>query len=159
LYPATARLKPATDAKLAAPSLAFEQVLVQDKLRVARGTIKGGRGGLQLAVALEGKSGIQSFRVAGQEVANTWRLNQDEPLLARFAGFGEAGVQFELVYNPRVRPSLTVVERSGLPDSDEARTLVAARPTDAAPVHGGDNAVVVRTFSLNEIAAKSGVRD
>lgn len=159
MFAGEARFKPATDAKLAAPSLELEQVLVQDKLRVARGTIKGGRGGLQLAVALEGKSGVQSFKVAGQDVANTWRLNQNTPLQARFAGFGEAGIPVEIVYDPRVRPSLTVVERSPLPDTDEARALIAARPSDAAPVHGGDSALVVRSFSLNDLAAKAGVQD
>jgi hypothetical protein len=154
LFSDMVRAKPAADLKLPPPTLELEQVLVQDNLRLVRGTIKGGRGGLQFALGLAGKSGIQSLRVAGQDVANTWRLNQDRALMPRFSGFGEAGVQIEIVYDPKKRPTLVLIEQSPLPDSEEARTLVAARTTDAAPVHSGDRAVVVRKLDLEGLAAK-----
>jgi hypothetical protein len=127
--------------------------LTQDKFQVLRATIKGGRGGLQMALALQGKSGIQSIRVADQDLVGTWRLNQADPILARLVGFGERGVPIEIVYDPAKKPSLTLVERSPLPDGREAQTLTAARAPDAAPVHSGDGTVVLREYDLQALTA------
>jgi hypothetical protein len=152
VFPAQGRLKPATDLKLTTPTFALEQILVPDNpqgpLLTLRGTIKGGRGGLQLALALPAKSGVHSISVAGQPVAGASRLNDDKPVLVRLAGFGALNVPIEITFDPSKRPTLTLIERSALPDAPEAKALVISRPSSAAPVHSGDNAVVLVKLDL-----------
>jgi hypothetical protein len=155
IFPSEGRSKPAVDLKLEPPRLVVDQILAQDKFQVIRGTIKGTRGGLQLSIIVKGKSGIQSIRIADQDLAGTWRLNQDDPLSARLSGFGDRGVPIEIVCDPAKRPKVTLVERAPLPDSREANALTAARAADAAPVHNGDSAVVVREYDLEGLAAGS----
>ena len=154
VFPAEGRLKPAADLKLAPPTLVIDNVLAQDKLQVIRATLKGGRGGLQLALVLDGKSGIQSIRVGDEDLVGLTRLNQADPILARLAGYGDRGVPLEIVCDPAKKPQLTLVERSDLPDGEETRTLIAARSPNAAPVHSGDNAVVFRKVDLNGLLAE-----
>lgn len=156
VFPAKGRLKPATDLKLAAPIFALEQRLVNDNpqgpLLTLRGSIKGGRGGLQLALAFPAKSGVQAISVAGQPMVSGARLNEDRPLLARLTGFGARDVPIEITFDPTKRPTLTLIERSALPDAPEAKALVVSRPSNAAPVHFGDGATVLVKLDLAEIA-------
>ena len=129
-----------------------ERFLVRPAYRVLRGAIKGARGGTQMALAVRGKSGIQSIRIAGQDLVGTWRLNQDDPLLARLTGFGTRDVPIEVVFDPAKDQKLILIERAPLPDAPEAVVLIAARATDAAPVHNGDGAVVARQYGLNALS-------
>lgn len=152
IFPEEGRSKPAADLKLEPPRLVTEQVLVQDKLRVFRGVIKGARGGTQMALALRGKSGIQSIRIAGQDLVGLARLNQDDPLLARLTGFGVRDVPVEIVFDPTKDPKLILIERAPLPDAPEAVALTTARAADAAPVHNGDGAIVARQYGLNALS-------
>ncbi len=152
LFPDEGFSKAAADLKLEPPRLLVEQILVQDKFQVLRGTIKGARGGVQLSLILKGKSGIQSVRVANQELVGAWRLNQDDPLSARLTGFGERGVPIEITYDPAKKPKVILSERAPLPDAPEARALTKARGADAAPVHTGDGAIVVKGYGLEALA-------
>lgn len=151
LFPDEGRSKAAADLKLEPPRLVIDQVLTQEKLKVLRGTIKGARGALQLGLALKGQSGVQSIHIAGQNLVGTTRLNQKDPLSVRLSGFGTRDLPIEIVFDPAKDPKLTLIERAPLPDAPEARTLTAARPADAAPVHSGDSAVVVRQYGLNAL--------
>lgn len=151
LFPSEGRSKAAADLKLEPPRLVIDQVLTQDNFKVLRGTIKGARGALQLGIALKGQSGVQSIRIADQELVSTTRLNQTDPLSARLSGFGTHELPIEIVFDPAKDPKLTLIERAPLPDAPEAAALTAARAADAAPVHSGDNAVVVRQYGLNAL--------
>lgn len=152
LFPEEGFSKKAAALNLEPPRLLVEQILVQEKLQVLRGTIKGSRGGLHLSLILKGKSGIQSVRVANQPLLGAVRLNQDEPLSARFTGFGDHGVPIEIVYDAAQKPRVILTERAPLPDAPEARALTAARAANAAPVHTGDSAIVVKGYGLNALA-------
>lgn len=149
LFPDELRLKKAHDLKLEPPRLLIEQTTTQDKLQVLRGTIKGARGATQMALAIRAKSGIQSIRIANQQLVGISSLNQDEPLLARLAGFGARDIPIEIVFDPAKDAKLILIERAPLPDTPEARALTAARAADAAPVHTGDGALVIREYGLN----------
>jgi hypothetical protein len=54
----------------------------------------------------------------------------------------------EISFDAATSPKLTLYERSPLPDSDEGRALVAARPADAAPDYNGDTALVFTVVEL-----------
>jgi hypothetical protein len=57
-------------------------------------------------------------------------------------------VPMEISFDAATSPKLTLYERSPLPDSDEGRALVAARPADAAPDYNGDTALVFTVVEL-----------
>jgi Peptidase family M28 len=149
LFPDELRLKKAQDLKLEPPRLLIEQTMMQDKFQVLRGTIKGARGATQMALAVRAKSGVQSIRIANQPLVGAAQLNQDEPLLARLTGFGARDIPVEIVFDPAKDPKLILIERAPLPDAPEARALTTARAADAAPVHNGDGALVIREYGLN----------
>jgi len=148
LQDAQGRLKPAADLHLAAPTLTFSDMAKVDGLDVWRGTLRGARGGLQLAIGIAPKSGIRSVRAEGQEVVNAARLAGGDPVFARILGVGERDLPVEIAFDAGAAPSVVVIERSPLPDGPEAQALVAARPPDAAPVHSGDAAIVVVKVAL-----------
>ncbi len=149
MFPDEMRFKKAKDLKLEPPRLLVEQTMTQEKFKVLRGVIKGARGGTQMALAVRAKSGIQSIRVSNRPLVATTRLHQDEPLLARLTGFGARDIPIEIVFDPAKDPKLTLIERAPLPDAPEARALKKARAPDAAPVHSGDGALVMREYGLN----------
>lgn len=149
MFPDEMRFKKAKDLKLEPPRLLVEQAMTQDKFKVLRGVIKGARGGTQMGLAVRAKSGIQSIRVSNRPLVTTTRLHQDEPLLAQLTGFGARDIPIEIVFDPAKDPKLTLIERAPLPDAPEARALKKARTPDAAPVHLGDGALVIREYGLN----------
>jgi len=152
LQDAHGRLKPAPDLHLAAPTLTTSEIAQVDGLDVWRGTLRGARGGLQLALGIGPKSGIRAVRVEDQEVVDAARLAGDTPVFARILGVGEKDISVEIAFDPEASPSVVVIERSPLPDAPEAEALVAARPSDAAPVHSGDASVVVVKVNLKPAA-------
>jgi hypothetical protein len=147
LVDAQGRFKPAADLQLAPPTFTLTSVEPAGASKIVKGTIHGGRGGLQLAFALAPDSGVRTIKVGGQLVADEKRMISKDPVVVRIAGVGERGAEIELTADAAANPVLTLIERSSLPDdSAEARALQAARPKDSAPVHGGDSATVVVTL-------------
>jgi len=61
---------------------------------------------------------------------------------------GSREVPLEISFDAGVAPKVILFERSVLPDSEEGRALVAARPADAAPAYGGDSALVFVVLDL-----------
>ena len=147
LVDAQGRFKPAADLQLAPPTFTLTSVEPAGASKIIKGTLHGGRGGLQLAFALAPDSGVRTIKVGGQLVADEKRMISKDPVVVRISGVGDRGAEIEFTADAAANPTLTLIERSTLPeDSAEARALRAARPKDSAPVHGGDNATVVVTL-------------
>ncbi|HYS68795.1 MAG TPA: hypothetical protein VEM14_01030, partial [Gemmatimonadaceae bacterium] len=66
----------------------------------------------------------------------------------RFWGLGSRDVPIEISFDAGAAPKLVLFERSPLPESEEGRALVAARPVDAAPSYAGDSALVFVAIDL-----------
>ena len=85
-------------------------------------------------------------------VAALWvaaeRLSQQTPVLARIAGWGDRDLPVVVTFDAAKKPSLTLIERSALPEGPEAQALLAARPRDAAPSHSGNAAIVMVKVEL-----------
>jgi len=148
LMDAMGRFKPAIDQALPAPTLTLREVVTQGGTTVARGTLRSGRGGFLVGLGLAPKSGVKSLRFDDQQVADSARLNGAAPIITRFWGAGTRDIAVEIAYEAAAAPKVVLYERSMLPDSGEARGLVAARPADAAPVYSGDSALVFITVDL-----------
>jgi len=147
LIDAQGRFKPAADLQLAPPTFTLASVEPAGASKIIKGTIHGGRGGLQLGFGFAPDSGVRMIKVGGQLVADEKRMISKDPVVVRISGVGERGAEIELTADAAANPALTLIERSSLPgDSAEANALLASRPKDAAPVHSGNNAVVVVTL-------------
>ena len=114
---------------------------------VVRGR-RSGRGGFQMGLGIAPHSGVLSLRVDGQDAVGLDQLKGEEPTFVRFWGLGTREVPMEISFETAKAPKLALYERSPLPDSDEARALVAARPADAAPDYYGDSAQVFVVLDL-----------
>jgi hypothetical protein len=148
LLKAKGRLKDAAGQHLPAPTFTVKELATKGDATVARGMLRSGRGGFQLGVGIAPGSGIRSVRVEGQDAVGVDQLNGNEPTFIRVWGVGTREVAMEISFDASAAPRLTLYERSPLPDSDEARALVAARPADAAPDYNGDSALVFAVVEL-----------
>jgi hypothetical protein len=142
------RFGPATGQSLPAPSFTVKEVVTQGATTVARGALRSGRGGFLLGVGIAPHSGIQSIRLDTQQLIGADQLKGEEPRFVRFWGLGSRDVPLEISFDAGATPKLVLFERSPLPDSQEARALVAARPADASPVATGDSALVFSVLEL-----------
>jgi len=142
------RFKPATGQHLPPPSFTVKEVATQGGTTVVRGVLRSGRGGFVLGVRIAPQSGIQSIRLDNQELIGADLLKSKEQTLVRFWGLGSRDVPIEISFDAGAAPKLVLFERSPLPESEEGRALVAARPADAAPAYAGDSALVFIAIDL-----------
>jgi hypothetical protein len=142
------RFKDATEPHLPAPSFTVKEVATQGGTTVVRGVLRSGRGGFQIGVGIAPHSGIQSIRLDNQQAVGADQLKGKEPTFVRVWGLGARDVPMEISFDAATAPKLTLFERSPLPDSEEARALIAARPADAAPDYYGDSALVFVVLDL-----------
>ena len=142
------RFKDASGPHLPAPSFIVKEVATQGGTTVVRGTLRSGRGGFQFGVGIAPNSGIQSIRLDNQQAVGADQLKGKEPTFVRVWGSGTREVPMEVSFDAATAPKVTLFERSPLPDSEEARALIAARPADAAPDYNGDSALVFVVLDL-----------
>jgi hypothetical protein len=142
------RFKPATESHLNPPSFTVKEVATQVGTTVVRGVLRSGRGGYQVGLGIAPDSGIQSIRLDNQELIGADLLKSKEPTFVRFWGLGSREVPMEISFDANTAPKLILFERSPLPDVEEARALVAARPAEAAPAYAGDSALVFIAIDL-----------
>jgi hypothetical protein len=142
------RLKDATGPHLPAPTFNIDESATQGGTTVVRGTLRSGRGGFQIGIGVAPNSGIQSIRLDSQPAVSVEQLKGKDPTFVRVWGIGMREVPMEISFDAATSPKLTLYERSPLPDSDEGRALVAARPADAAPDYNGDTALVFTVVEL-----------
>jgi Peptidase family M28. len=148
LLKAQGRFKDATGPHLPAPSFAVTEVATQGGTTVVRGTLRSGRGGFQIGIGLAPNAGVQSIRLDSQPAVGADQLKGKEPTFVRIWGIGTREVPMEISFDATTAPKLTLYERSPLPESDEARALVTARPADAAPDYNGDSTLVFTVLDL-----------
>ncbi len=148
LFKAKGRFKPAADLKLPTPTMTVRDVAARDGLSVLTGTLRAGRGGFAIGIGVAPGSGLRSLRLEGQDVLDAQRLAGKDPVIARVFGLGMRDVVFEITFDPRAPAKVVLLERSPLPDAQEARALTAARPNDAVPVHSGDGALIALPVDL-----------
>lgn len=148
LLKARGRFKDATGQHLPAPIFSVKEITTQGGTKLARGTLRSGRGGFQLGIGIAPHSGIKSIRIDDQQAVGAEQLNGKDPIFVRVWGAGTRDVPMEISFDAATAPKLTLYERSPLPDSDEARALIAARPADAAPDYNGDSALVFTVLEL-----------
>jgi hypothetical protein len=153
LIDATGRFKPAQDQMLPAPTLTLHEVKTVDGTTIARGTLRSGRSGFLMGIGFAPDTGVRSLRFDNQLVTDPQKLKGNAPVITRFWGSGARDVPIEISFDAAAAPRAILYERSVLPESGEARGLVAARPDDAAPVYSGDSALVFVTVDLAKLGA------
>jgi hypothetical protein len=137
------RLKPAARLSLPSPSFARRsERFGRDGVRVVAGDIRGTRDGRVLWLAVPETSSVVWLRVQGYEVWRATKATNGLPRSVRIAGMRDRPLPVEVAITGGMKADLILSERSPLPDTPEARALIAARPRDAAPVHAGDAAMI-----------------
>ena len=147
------RFKPATNLGLPAPTLTVTNIATRGALTVLTGTLRSGRGGFVMGLAVAPGSGLQSLRIEGQDVFDSKQLGAATPAFARIFGLGVRDVAIEITFDPKAPAKITLFERSALPDAEEASALTSTRPLDAAPVHSGDGSLVALPLDLATLTA------
>jgi hypothetical protein len=162
ILPVPARVKPATDVKLAPP--VFDQLKVSQSGSTITviGVLIPARSGYQVGLGIPADSGIKSIRVGDPildslsdpvvslELVGAERLSQGKPFPVVINGIGGLRLPVEIVFEAGKSPELYVYERTALEAGPEADRLRAARPADAAPVHSGDASIVVQKVVLGK---------
>jgi hypothetical protein len=148
LIKAKGRFKPATALNLATPTLTVAGIATRDGLAVLTGTLRSASGGFAMGLGVAPGSGVRSLRVEGQDLFGAKRLRGKDPSVGLLFGLATREVAVEIVFDPKAPAKIVLFERSPLPDADEARALIAARPKDAAPAHSGDGALVAIPIDL-----------
>ncbi len=143
--PDDAHLKPAAHQDLRAPVVVIDEDIERGGKRIVRGSIRSQRQAYQLGLAYAAQSPVLALRVEDQPVIES---ASDEAQVIRFHGAVNAPVRFELAARPGEPLSLTAFDLGTLTSDGEAQKMLAMRPDTAAPVHGGDRAIVLSRVTL-----------
>jgi hypothetical protein len=139
---APARFKPAADLGLPGPSWKPGAQTATS----AEGEFALARGGFASGLVIPPESGVRTVRAQGQVVLEG--LDGKAPARATFAGLAGRSVRLSFEFDAGAAPHVVLYERSTLPDTLEARALLALRPADAAPAYFGDHALTTRSLVL-----------
>lgn len=151
LVPTGAYTRKAAAAGLEAPRLELVSREVRgDKVSLS-GRIRSVRGGFVFGLVIPTGAGITAVTVEGQPLVTPERLAAGKPVWARIFGTADKPLAIMIEHESRARGRIALFERSALPDTPEARTLLQVRPANAGPVHAGDGAFVFRTIDLNTL--------
>lgn len=158
-----ARFKPAADLQVPAPTL-VGQATTANSVTTVGVVLRPGHGGFLTGLLLPANAGIRSVKFLGarvnesgvvsyegEELVSAEKLQGKDPI--RIAFWGLAEVPLQISFDATATPKAVVFELSPLPESEEARALVAGRPDDAAPVYRGDSATVFTTVDLAGLKA------
>ena len=104
-----------------------------------------------MGLAIPPGTGIRAVRVEGQPAVSPERLSGPDGVNLRIFGAAGDPVKLEIDFDPAKPATVVIFERSALPETPEARELVASRPLDANQVHGGDDALVFRKLDLKAV--------
>jgi hypothetical protein len=114
---------------------------------IVLGTLQASRDGLFVAVVAPEGSGVYSIAFAGGKAAE--RPSQEaKPIFVRALGLRRSPMGVEIRMTKGRAADVLFAEQSALPDTDEARSLSAARGSLTMPVHLGDGAVVIVRHEL-----------
>ena len=155
VYDAHGRLKPAVNANLDAPSLTFESISSSKGRTSILGSLRSARAGFVMGIAVPAGSGIKSISVEGQSAVDEERLAGKDPVGLRLFAVGDRALKVQIEFDPLKPSKIVLFERSPLPDTAEARQLLASRPADSAQVHSGDGSMVFRQMDLNALKPTS----
>ncbi|MGD9598982.1 MAG: M28 family peptidase [Steroidobacteraceae bacterium] len=143
--PTDVYMKPASNRALAAPVVEIDADIVRDGRRIVRGRVHSRRPTFQLGLAFAAHSPVLGLRIEGQPVLAG---ADDAPRIVGLHGVGNDPVSFELVARPREALSVVAFDIGALTADRDADAMLARRPADAAPLHAGNQSIVLHHISL-----------
>lgn len=143
--PIDAYMKPAPGLALPAPDLLIEEDFERDGKRVLRGNVRSRRETWQVGIGLPAKSPVSSMTVEGQPVLEG---ASSEPRLVRVHGVGDAPVHFEITARSGESLTLIPMDIGALDHAGEAAQMLSRRPDTAAPLHAGNQSIVLTRRDL-----------
>lgn len=142
---ALGRFKPAAELQLPPPNWNLRTAGRQGDVATVDAVISPARDGFSLGLVLPENSGVTSVSAEGQEVL---AIDGRRAASASFAGLSGRPVRLSITFDAAQTPKIVLFERAPLPQSQEAQSLAALRPANAAPAYNGDYALVAREIVL-----------
>lgn len=143
--PVDAYLKPTASRHLAAPVVQVDEDIERDGRRIVRGEVRSRRPTWQLGLAFPAGSPVLGLRVADQPVLEGARA---AARVVRMQGAGTEPVRFELTARPGAALAVVAFDIGAMMADPEARAMLARRPANAAPLHGGNQSIVFTRLIL-----------
>ena len=155
IFEVKGRTRGAENAALSAPTFSAQGVTTGTGVTVVSATLQAARAGFVMGLAVPPGSGLRYIDVEGQRALGAERLSAPDGANLRLFGLAQQQVHVAIAFDPSRPATVVVFERSALPDTKEARELLASRPHDANQVHSGDGALVFRRVDLRTLAPTS----
>ena len=145
VVPREAYVRPATPLGLLAPIATIDEDIVQDGKRLIRGTVRSQRDAYTVLLSFAPDAPVDALRIEGQLVLEQ---ASDQSRAVGLHGVGNAPVRFEIAAPSGVPLNLVVLDIAPLAPVAEAAQLLARRPGTAAPLHNGDQSIVLHRLQL-----------
>lgn len=145
VVPTDMYMKPAVNQELAAPVVEIAEDIEAAGKRTIRGSVRSQRSTHRLGLAFAAQAPVLGLSVEGQPVLE--KAASDARLVG-FHGVGEQPVRFELVARAGELLTVTAFDIGALTPDREAEAMLARRPDTAAPLHSGNQSIVLTRLSL-----------
>ena len=145
VLPTDAYRKPAPNRELIAPELVIDEDVERAGQRIVRGKVRSRRESYQLLIGLPAKSPVLSLHVDGQPLLQG---ASGDPRVVRFHGVGNSFVAFELTARAGAAVPIVVLDIGALDAAGEAAEMLSRRPDSAAPLHNGNQSIVMTHATL-----------
>lgn len=150
VVPTDIYMKAAASRELAAPVVEIAEDVETEGQRTIRGSIRSQRPTHRLGLAFAAQSPVLGLSVEGQPVLD--KAARDARVVG-FHGVGQQPVRFELTARPGQLLTLTAFDIGTLTPDREAEAMLAKRPDTAAPLHSGNQAIVLTRFSFEPLTS------
>jgi hypothetical protein len=145
VMPREAHVRPAASLDLSPPVVVIDADAVHAGRRIIRGSVRSQRSAYIVMLGLPAAAPVERMLVEGQPVLDQ---ASDQPRVVGLHGIGSAATRFEITARPGITFELVAADIAALELVGEAAQLVARRPATAAPLHNGDQSVVIHRVPL-----------
>ncbi|MBV6415821.1 MAG: hypothetical protein CMLOHMNK_00342 [Steroidobacteraceae bacterium] len=145
VLPADAYLKSTVSRHLPAPIVQIDEDIERDGRRIVRGEVRSRRPTWQLGLAFPADAPVLGLRVADQVVLESAAT---DARVVRLQGAGVEPVRFEITARPRAALTVIAFDTGAMIADPQARAMLARRPANAAPLHGGNQSIVFSRLTL-----------
>lgn len=141
----------AEDLSIHGPDLHLDLNETVDGEQVISGTISSPRGADIMGFAFKDSSAIAAMTIENQLVLGSPERPLSGSKIVRIHGVGTRPVSFVITPKKGTTTKAWVFDQGALPKSPAAIALQDLRPQTAAPIHSGDNSLMMQSFSLDAL--------
>ncbi|WP_308910535.1 M28 family peptidase [Pseudokordiimonas caeni] len=137
-------LRPTIDLGLTGPEIVITYDVSGPDGRLIEGTIRSPEGRIYTGFGIADGANVTSMKIEDQLVLGLPDRPLAGPIVLRLQGAGTEPKRFALRLKTTASDGLYAFEQGALPPSEDIAAVQALRPDDAAPIHFGDHALIVK---------------